>query len=75
MFTREQKHAIAEAIQQLLRDTHHPGLPSTEIQFHLRVRGVRSWQYANIVNNGDVPEALTGEGPAEGPATEPGWHL
>lgn len=63
MFTREQKHAIAEAIQRLLRATNHPGLPTGEIQFKLHVRGVTAWQYANIVNNGDaraVTEAALG---------------
>lgn len=70
MFTREQKHAISEAIQQLLRETGHPGLPTGEIQFKLHVRGVATWQYANIVNNGDVPP------PREpGPETPQGWHL
>lgn len=73
MFTREQKHAISEAIQRLLRATGHPALPEGEIQFKLHVRGVTAAHYANIVNNGDVPPP-TGQEPG-GLETGLGWHL
>jgi hypothetical protein len=53
MFSLNQKRAIAEAVQVLLRSTNHPELPKTgEIQFHLHVKGAEDWSWANIRNNG-----------------------
>lgn len=54
MFSVQQKRAISEAVQKILRDTNHPELPDTEIQFHLHVDGAESWSWADIKNNGAV---------------------
>jgi hypothetical protein len=39
MFSIQQKREISEAVQKILRDTNHPELPATEIQFQLNVLG------------------------------------
>lgn len=59
MFSVEQKRAIAEAVQKILRDTNHPELPQGEISFQLHVDGAESWSWKDIRNNGAVrnPEA------------------
>lgn len=54
MFSVAQKRAIAEAVQNVLRNTGHPELPEGEIQFHLHVRGAEGWSWADIRNNGAV---------------------
>jgi hypothetical protein len=56
MFSIDQKQKIASQVQRILRDTNHPELPQGEIQFKLRVEGAESWSWAEIRNNGDVPE-------------------
>ena len=55
MFSVQQKRDIAEGIQKLLRDTDHPELPSGEIQFGIHVNGAELWSWADIRNNGSVP--------------------
>lgn len=55
MFSIAQKHAIAEAVQAVLRATGHPELPDGEIQFQLHVNGAEGWSWADIHNNGAVP--------------------
>ncbi len=57
MFSIRQKREISEAIQKILRDTNHPELPEegVEIEFCLHVRGSWEWSWADIKNNGDVP--------------------
>lgn len=55
MFSVRQKREIAEAVQKILRETNHPELPKGEIQFRLRVEGAESWSWAEIANNGSVP--------------------
>ena len=55
MFSVRQKREIAAAVHTILRDTNHPELPSTEIQFHLHVKGAEFWSWADIRNNGAVP--------------------
>lgn len=56
MFSIRQKRDIANAVQKILRDTNHPELPKTgEIQFHLHVKGAEDWSWADIKNNGAVP--------------------
>jgi len=52
MFSMEQKRHIANEVQRILRETNHPELPSTEIQFSLHVDGAESWSWADIRNNG-----------------------
>lgn len=52
----DQKRKIADAVQKILRDTNHPELPEGEIQFQLHVDGAESWSWADIRNNGDVPD-------------------
>ena len=54
MFSVLQKREIADKVQQALRSTNHPELPSGEIQFELRVDGAESWSWADICNNGAV---------------------
>jgi len=54
MFSVSQKREIAEKVQQILRETNHPELPNTEIQFCLHVVGAESWSWADIRNNGAV---------------------
>jgi hypothetical protein len=54
MFSVAQKRAIADAVQNILRDTQHPELPCGEISFHLHVDGAESWSWADIRNNGAV---------------------
>lgn len=55
MFSLKQKRDIADAIQKILRDTNHPELPKGEITFSLHVDGVEPWSWADIKNNGSVP--------------------
>jgi len=54
MFSVQQKRAIADKVQQILRETQHPELPEGEIQFHLHVAGAESWSWADINNNSAV---------------------
>jgi len=54
MFSVKQKRQIADAVQQILRETNHPELPAGEINFHLHVDGAESWSWADIKNNGAV---------------------
>jgi hypothetical protein len=54
MFSVRQKREIAEKVQTILRETGHPELPDTEIQFLLHVEGAESWSWADIRNNGAV---------------------
>lgn len=58
MFSVKQKREIADAVQQILRATHHPELPAGEIRFSLHVDGAESWSWADIRNNGaiDTPD-------------------
>ena len=55
MFSVRQKREISEKIQKILRQTGHPELPETEIQFNLHVKGAQDWSWADIKNNGDCP--------------------
>jgi len=56
MFSVDQKRDISDAVQKILRATHHPELPSNsgEIKFMLHVDGAESWSWADIRNNGAV---------------------
>lgn len=56
MFSVAQKREIADAVQKILRATNHPELPPGEIQFALHVGGAEAWFYADIRNNGAVPQ-------------------
>lgn len=55
MFSVRQKREIAEKVQQILRETDHPELPIGEISFLLHVDGAESWSWADIRNNGSIP--------------------
>jgi hypothetical protein len=57
MFSVKQKRHIADAVQQILRATNHPELPTGEIQFRLHVDGAESWSWADIKNNEAVQQA------------------
>lgn len=54
MFSVKQKREIADKVQQILRETNHPELPQTEIQFELHVLGATPMSWAQISNNGVV---------------------
>lgn len=55
MFSVQQKRDISDAVQQVLRSTNHPELPTTgEISFTLHVDGAKEWSWADIKNNGAV---------------------
>jgi hypothetical protein len=56
MFSIRQKREIADAVQKILAETNHPELPLGEIEFHLHVKGIESWSWADIKNNGAVKE-------------------
>jgi hypothetical protein len=56
MFSTRQKRYIADAVQKILRSTEHPELPEGEIQFTLHVNGAESWSWAEIRNNGAIPQ-------------------
>lgn len=55
MFSVRQKREIAEKVQAVLRETGHPELPPGEITFALHVVGAEPWSWADIRNNGAVP--------------------
>jgi hypothetical protein len=55
MFSVAQKRAISEGVQKLLRETNHPELPEGEITFTLQVAGATAMSWADIRNNGAVP--------------------
>ena len=55
MFSVTQKRVIADKVQTILRETNHPELPEGEIQFQLHVDGAEDWSWADIRNNGAVP--------------------
>lgn len=55
MFSVEQKRAISDGVQKLLRDTAHPELPDDEITFQLQVVGATAMSWATIQNNEAVP--------------------
>lgn len=55
MFSVRQKREISDAVQKILRATNHPELPQGEIMFTLSVVGAEAWSWANIQNNGAVP--------------------
>jgi hypothetical protein len=55
VFSVKQKREISEKVQKVLRETNHPELPEGEISFHLHVEGAESWSWADIKNNGIVP--------------------
>lgn len=54
MFSVREKRLIADQVQQILRGTHHPELPSGEIKFLLHVDGAEARSWADIQNNGAV---------------------
>ena len=54
MFSVRQKREIAEKVQEVLRETNHPELPTGEIQFLLHVSGATPVSWANIKTNGMV---------------------
>ena len=55
MFSVREKREIADKVQTILRETNHPELPASEIQFCLRVTGATVVGWAEILNNSAVP--------------------
>ena len=51
MFSVAQKQKIAEGVEKLLLDLHHPEMPTEKPKFHLRVDGTESWSWADIDPN------------------------
>jgi len=74
MFSVRQKKEISEAVQKILRDTNHPELPETEIQFQLRVDGANWLSWGVIQNNGyytkDDPPSINPHNEAQDPANK-----
>jgi len=76
MFSVRQKREIADAIQKVLRDTNHPELPEGEIHFRIHVQGDTYMSWADICNNGLMPnpsvnphnEAQDPDSPSPAPA-------
>jgi hypothetical protein len=56
MFSVRQKRAIATQVQDILRATGHPELPTGEIPFRLQVWGKVGWMFAVIEHNGAVTQ-------------------
>lgn len=54
MFSVREKRMISDAVQTVLRSTHHPELPECEIAFRLQVQGAGEMSWADIRNNGAV---------------------
>lgn len=68
MFSVQQKREIADKVQTILRETKHPELPDSEIQFQLHVVGAEDWSWADIENNGSVPNpSVNFHNEAQGP--------
>ena len=61
MFSSDMKYMIAEKVQKILQETHHPELPKGKIQFLLHVDGAESWSWANIKNNGSQSDLVPSE--------------
>ena len=55
MFSLKQKRQISDAVQKILKETKHSELPDGEITFILHVEGAAEWSWADIKNNGSVP--------------------
>jgi len=55
MFSVAQKREIADVLQKHLRSLGHPELPDDEVSFDLHIEGKESWSWADIRNNGEVP--------------------
>jgi hypothetical protein len=51
VFTLKTKQAIANAVQEILRQVKDDELPTGEVQFLLHVDGAEDWSWANIRNN------------------------
>lgn len=51
MFSQEEKQKIAEAVENVLKDLHHPEMPLFNLDFELRVNGQFHWSYATILPN------------------------
>ena len=58
MFSVRQKREISKQVQRLLRETGHPELPEGNIHFTLRVEGAEPWSWAEIKDNGSVPNPV-----------------
>jgi hypothetical protein len=72
MFSVRQKREISDAVQKILRATNHPELPEGEIQFELHVIGSTGWSWADIRNNGAVPNpGVNPHNEAQDPAPKP----
>ena len=70
MFSIQEKRAISEAIQKILRETNHPELPEGEIVFEIHIKGAASWSWADIRNNGAVYTAsINPHNESQDPAT------
>ena len=54
MFSVEEKRAISEGIQKVIRDTKHIELPDGEIKFKIHIQGAEVWSWADIQNNGAI---------------------
>ena len=51
MFSIEEKHKIAAAVEKVLLELNHPEMPKERPVFYLRVEGKASWSWADIEPN------------------------
>jgi hypothetical protein len=55
MFSIQEKRDLANKIQELIRATNHPELPSGNIKFRIHIDGAEAWSWADIQDNASVP--------------------
>lgn len=51
MFSIKEKQKLAEKIEKLLLDLHHPEMPKGKPMFELTVQGKEPWSFASIKPN------------------------
>ena len=51
MFSFEEKHKIAQVVENVIREINHPEMDNNNIQFQLHVEGKEGWSWADITEN------------------------
>lgn len=51
MFSVEQKHKIADAVEKVLLELNHSEMPKEKMRFSLHVDGIELWSFADILPN------------------------
>ena len=57
MFSPEEKHKIAEALEWILLSLNHPEMPKEKVNFILHVDGKEDWSWTDIKPNHKVEES------------------